>query len=112
MVTGSSDGAQVIASWVFWLGDLDTPMAPNGAGELLHLHTQAADVVADLDRLLPVPEAARGHQPDRLQPPPQLKPGQPLGGRELEVNPCLLAPVTLLRRHPLLRLGRVPLELP
>jgi hypothetical protein len=24
---------------------LDTPMAPNRAGELLHVHTQAADLV-------------------------------------------------------------------
>src|SRR5512143_2959395 len=76
---------------------LDTPMAPDRAGELLDLHLQAADVVTDLDRLLPVPEAARRHQPDRPQPPPEHEPGQLLRSRELEIRPRLLAPMTRLR---------------
>ena len=42
---------------------LDAPVAPDRAGELLHAHRQAADVVADLDRLLPVPDAAATSPP-------------------------------------------------
>src|SRR5512143_4022895 len=90
---------------------LYTPMAPNGAGELLHVHTQAAEVVADLDRLRPVPEAARRRQPDRLQPLPQQESGQLLGSGQLEIGPRLLTPMTRLPRHLLLRVGRVALEL-
>src|ERR1700757_50381 len=65
---------------------LDTSMAPNRAGELLHVHTPAADGVAGLARLLPVPEAARRHTPDRLQSLPECEPGKRLRGRELEVS--------------------------
>src|SRR5512143_3610921 len=75
---------------------LDTPMAPDRAGELLDVHLQAADVVTGLDRLLPVPQAARRHQPDRPQPLPEGEPGQLPGGRELEVSPRLLAPMARL----------------
>src|SRR4051794_29826682 len=72
---------------------LDTPMAPNGAGERLHVQLQTADVVADLDRLSPIPDAARRRQSDRLQPLPQPESGQALGGRELEIRSRLRSAV-------------------
>src|SRR5512144_317033 len=90
---------------------LDSPMPPNGPGELLDLHLQAADVVADVDRLLPVSNAVRGHQPDRLQPLPLQGPGQARGDRQLEIRSRLHTAVRLLRRHLLLGPGQVPLEL-
>src|SRR5512142_469257 len=61
--------------------------------------------------LLPVSQAARCRQPDRLQPLPEQEPGQRLGGRELEISPRLFTSMTFLRRHMLLRLGQVSLEL-
>src|SRR3954462_15866551 len=46
---------------------LDAPVAPYGARQPLHVHGQAADVVADLDGLLAVAEAQRRRHRDRLQ---------------------------------------------
>ena len=87
------------------------PMAPDGSGESLHPHGQAADVVADLDRLLAVAKAQRGHDPDRLQPLPQREPRQALRGRKLKIRSRLLPPVALLRRHILMSLFQIAFEL-
>ena len=48
MVTGPSDGAQDIASWVFWLGDLDPPVPSHRGPEAPGVQPLAQDVVADI----------------------------------------------------------------
>src|SRR5205807_1738381 len=90
---------------------LDTPVAPDGPRQPLHVQAQAADVVADLDGLLPVAETQRGHHRNRLQRLPQPEPRQALGRRELQIRPRFLAPVALLGRHVLLRPLQLALEL-
>src|SRR5262245_37425658 len=90
---------------------LDTPVPPNSPGESLDVRRQAADVVADLDALLPVPTAARCRHPDRLQPFPLQQPRELLGGWELEIRSDLLAAMPRLSGHVLPRAGQVRLEL-
>src|SRR5262245_54712364 len=90
---------------------LDTPVPPNRPGEPLDVRRQTADVVADLNALLPIPKAARRRHPDRLQPLPLPERRELLGGRELEISSYLLTAMPLLRRHVLLRAGPVGLEL-
>ena len=92
-------------------GVFDTPVTPDGSGELLHAHGQTADVVADLDGLFPVTNAQRRHHPDRLQPLPEREPWQALGGRDLEIGSRLLTSMTLLGRHMLTSIRQVSLEL-
>src|SRR4051794_418557 len=57
---------------------LDAPMTTDGVGEPLHAHPEAADVRADLGRLIPVADALGHHHPDRLQARPRLQPRQAL----------------------------------
>ena len=90
---------------------LDAPVAPHRTRQLLHPHGQAADVVADLARLLAVADAQRRHDRDRLQALPQREPRQLFGRRELEIRPRLYAPVALLGRHVLLGSLQVAFEL-
>src|SRR4051794_8136483 len=90
---------------------LDAPVAPNGAAEFLDIQPQAAQVVANLDRLLAAAKATRRGHPDRLQPLPLPESGQVHRGRELEIRPRLLASMSRLRRHVLLGPGKVSLEL-
>ena len=58
---------------------LDAPVAPHRAGELLHVHRQTADVVADLDGLLPLTQAADVTTPIDFSPFHSPKPGRPSG---------------------------------
>src|SRR5262249_45961213 len=88
---------------------LDPPMTPDGVGESLHTHREAADVVADFDGLLPLTKAAGRRHPDRLQPCPLRHPRQILRGRELQIRALLLTSMTLFSRHMLTSLGQVPL---
>src|SRR5271155_2573772 len=92
-------------------GIFDTPMTSDGSREPLHAHGQTADVVANLDGLLPVTEAQRRHHPDRRQPLPQREPLKALGSRELEISSRLLTPMTLLNRHMLTSRFQVSLKL-
>src|SRR5271157_4380019 len=92
-------------------GILDTPVTPDGSGESLHTHGQAADVVAELDGLFAVAKAPGRHHPNRLQPLPKREPWQALGGQELKISSHLLTSVPLLNRHMLISGHQVSLEL-
>src|SRR5208337_4257974 len=67
MVTGPSDSAQVIASWVVWLGDLDTPVPAHSLGETTRRDVLAENVVADLVAVLSLALRLADSDPDRLQ---------------------------------------------
>src|SRR4051794_25623470 len=99
MVTGPSDGAQVIASWVFWLGDLDPPMTAHRSGELLGRQEGAQDVVARLQTLsAPRIDSIRGRHSHGAQAAPLPVRIDRLRGRQDRIRPRLLAAVALLHR--------------
>jgi hypothetical protein len=90
MVTGPSTGVQVVASWIFWLGDLDAPMRANRAQVLLRRSGEASDEVTELDALDTVHHAATHEHTDRRQALPQAGVTQPLGSDDHVAFPHFL----------------------
>src|SRR5260370_24941760 len=72
---------------------LDSAMAPHRVSKLLDTHRQAADVIARLDRLLPVANTPRDHHPDRLEAFPKFELAQRVRHRHLKVAARLLSAV-------------------
>src|ERR1700674_4141204 len=89
------------ARFVLPIGDIETPMAailnspmaPHGVSKLLDAHRQAADVIARLDRLLPVANTDRRHHTDRLEAFPKFELAQRVGHRHLNVAARLFSAV-------------------
>ena len=86
-------------------------MTSDGSCESLHSHGQTADVVADLDRLVPVTKALRRHDPDRLQTLPERETWQVLGGRKLKVGSRLFTSMARLSSHMLTPVAKVAVQL-
>src|SRR5260370_28406209 len=89
------------ARFVLPIRDIETPMAaipdsrmaPHRVSKLLDTHRQAADVIARLDRLLPVANTHRRHHPDRLEAFPKFELAQRVRHRHLKVAARLLSAV-------------------
>src|ERR1700722_19939338 len=92
-------------------GVFDAPMTPYSPGESLHSHGETADVIAELDRLLPVTKALRRDDPDGRQSFPEREPWQVLGGLKLEIGSRLFASMALLGSHMLTSVFQVSVEL-
>src|SRR5512135_1571664 len=60
---------------------LNAPMAADRVREPLHAHPETADVIANLDRLLPIGDALGHHHADRIdfRPTHNSRPGRPSG---------------------------------
>ena len=84
--------SRYVISRIQWQLFSIAPMTPDRSGESLHAHRQAADVVADLDRLLAVCDAATSPCRSTSSPSTVVPPGQVLGDRQLDVSPRLLPP--------------------
>src|SRR5438093_12859288 len=74
-------------------------MTAYGMGELLHTHSQAADVIACLYGLLPIPLADRNDLADRPQSGPLFESLQIARYRHVKVAADLFAAVSLLHRR-------------
>src|SRR4051812_9050652 len=98
MVTGSSGGAQVVASWVFWPGDLDPPVPSDRSPEAPGTHPPAQDVVADVIAWLAAPHRVADRHADPLEPRPAARIRQAVGHVAHVVRPVLDATVALPSR--------------
>ena len=80
-------------------GIFNAPVTADSVGESLHTHPKTADVMANLERLIPVANALRYHHADRLHAFPQFEPGQALRHRHLNVASRLFTPMSGLLGH-------------
>lgn len=87
------------AGFVFAVGEVETPMAANGAGEALHAQVQAAEERADVSGLLAVTHAREDRHADRPEPFPAAEPRQVLRGRHLHVSSSFFATMPGFLRH-------------